>query len=71
MVALQAFQAAAKPTTGLQRSRVHPPATTGQFKAAQHQIVAVGNTVHWSTKWKTFLDFLMDYMKGKLGSNIH
>jgi hypothetical protein len=37
------------------------------FKAAQHQIVAVGNTVHWSTKWKTFLDFLMDYMKGKLG----
>jgi hypothetical protein len=37
------------------------------FKAAQHQIVAVGNTVHWSTKWKTFLDFLMDYVKGKLG----
>jgi SEC-C motif len=37
------------------------------FKTAQHQVVAVGNTVHWSTKCKTFLDFLMDYMKGKLG----
>nr|WP_316193014.1 SEC-C domain-containing protein [Bradyrhizobium sp. SZCCHNRI1029] len=36
-------------------------------KAAQHQIVAVGNTVHFSTKWKTFPDFLMDYIKGKLG----
>jgi hypothetical protein len=37
------------------------------FKGAQHQIVAVGNTVHWSTKWKTFPDFLLDYIKGKLG----
>ena len=37
------------------------------FKSAQHQMVAVGNTVHWSTKWKTFPDFLIDYIKGKLG----
>jgi hypothetical protein len=37
------------------------------FKAAQHQMVAVGNTVHWSAKWKTFPDFLLDYIKSKLG----
>jgi hypothetical protein len=37
------------------------------FKNADQQIVAVGNTVHWSNKWKTFPDFLTDYMKGKLG----
>jgi hypothetical protein len=37
------------------------------FKAPQHQMVAVGNTVHWSAKWKTFPDFLLDYIKGKLG----
>src|ERR1700737_2266578 len=30
-----------------------------------HQIVAVGNTVHWSDKWKTFPDFLTDYIKTK------
>lgn len=32
-------------------------------------MVAVGNTVHWSTNWKTFPDFLMDYIKGKLGKD--
>ena len=37
------------------------------FKNADQQIVAVGNTVHWSNKWKTFPDFLTDYMKGKFG----
>jgi hypothetical protein len=55
---------------------IDPPATAGQkgkgrpivaFKAARHQMVAVGSTAHWSTKWKTFADFLMDYIKGKLG----
>jgi hypothetical protein len=29
--------------------------------------VAVGNTLHWSKAWKTFVDFLGDYMKDKLG----
>jgi hypothetical protein len=33
-----------------------------------HRIVAVGNTVHWSNKWKTFPDFLNDYVKKTLGS---
>lgn len=37
------------------------------FKDAERQLVAVGNTLHWSTKWKTFPDFLIDYIKGKLG----
>lgn len=35
---------------------------------AGHQVVAVGKEVHWSTKWKTFADFLADYMKKKLGA---
>lgn len=32
-----------------------------------YKIVAVGNEVHWSKKWKTFPDFLMDYFKKVLG----
>jgi len=34
-----------------------------------HQIVAVGKTVHWSSKAKTFPDFLGEYMKRVLGSD--
>jgi SEC-C motif len=34
-----------------------------------HQIVAVGNTVHWSAKAKTFPDFLGEYIKRVLGSD--
>ena len=36
---------------------------------AGHQVVAVGKEVHWSNKWKTFADFLADYMKKKLGAD--
>jgi SEC-C motif len=36
-------------------------------KMNDYQMVAVGNTVHWSKTWKTFPDFLADYMKRKLG----
>lgn len=32
-----------------------------------YKVVAVGNEVHWSKKWKTFPDFLMDYFKKVLG----
>ena len=32
-----------------------------------YQIVAVGNTIHWSNKAKTFADFLGDYIKRILG----
>jgi hypothetical protein len=35
-------------------------------KANDHQIVAVGNVVHFSRTWKTFPDFLADYIKGVL-----
>jgi len=35
-------------------------------KHGDQQIVAVGNTVYFSNKWKTFPDFLADYMKQKL-----
>lgn len=38
-------------------------------KVAGHQVVAVGEEVHWSSKWKTFADFLADYMKKKLGAD--
>ena len=33
-----------------------------------YQIVAVGPELHWSKKWKTFPDFLMDYFKTIMGS---
>lgn len=36
------------------------------FKAADHQLVAVGNTVYYSPSWKTFPDFLADYIRGIL-----
>ncbi len=39
------------------------------FKSGDRQIVAVGNKVYFSDKWKTFPDFLAEYMKQKLGSD--
>ncbi len=33
------------------------------------RIVAVANKVYWSTKWKSFHDFLVDYLKIVLGSD--
>ena len=32
------------------------------------QFVAVGNTLHYSKTWKTFIDFLGDYLKNKLSA---
>lgn len=34
-----------------------------------HTFVAAGNTIHFSDKWKTFTDFLLDYIKKTLGSD--
>jgi hypothetical protein len=39
------------------------------LKSGDRQIVAVGNKVYFSDKWKTFPDFLADYAKQKLGSD--
>jgi hypothetical protein len=36
-------------------------------KMNDHRIVAAGNTLYWSPKWKTFADFLADYMARILG----
>lgn len=36
-------------------------------KIKDHQLVAVGGGLHWSSNWKTFPDFLGDYLKKKLG----
>lgn len=33
-----------------------------------HQFVAVGNKLHYSKIWKTFIDFLGDYLKTKIGA---
>jgi hypothetical protein len=41
------------------------PIISTQFQ--DHRIVAVGGTVHFSKKWKTFHDFLNDYPKIVLG----
>lgn len=35
-------------------------------KVNEHQVVAVGNQLHFSKTWKTFIDFLGHYMKLKL-----
>src|ERR1700676_1100340 len=35
-------------------------------KLHDHQMVAVNDTVYFSAKWKTFPDFLADYMRRKL-----
>lgn len=35
------------------------------LKSHDFQMVAVGNTLHWSKTWKTFPDFLSDYLKKK------
>jgi hypothetical protein len=37
------------------------------LKMNDQQIVAAGNTLYWSPKWKTFADFLAGYMKHVLG----
>jgi len=41
------------------------PIISGKIK--DHQIVAVGNKVHFSKGWKTFPDFLAYYIKDKIG----
>lgn len=35
----------------------------------EHKFVAVGNQLHYSKTWKTFHDFLFDYIKNCLGSD--
>lgn len=32
-----------------------------------YRMVAVGSMIHWSKNWKTFHDFLLDYIKGAVG----
>lgn len=45
---------------------VRPPVT---IEHQGHQLVAVGSTVRFSKTWKTFHDFLGDYIKQVLGSD--
>lgn len=43
------------------------PIISTQFQ--DHRVVAVGSTIHFSKKWKTFHDFLNDYPKILLGKD--
>jgi hypothetical protein len=43
------------------------PIISTQFQ--DHRVVAVGRTIHFSKKWKTFHDFLNDYPKIVLGKD--
>jgi hypothetical protein len=36
-------------------------------QVGDHRFVAVGNRVHYAKNWKTFTDFLMDYLRNVLG----
>ncbi len=38
-------------------------------KVGEHQVVAVGNTLHYSKKWRFFSDFLSDYASRVLGGD--
>jgi len=42
------------------------PIIANEFKG--YKIVVVGNTIHYSKKWKTFPDFLFYYIKHAIGS---
>jgi hypothetical protein len=42
------------------------PIISSEFEG--RRLVTVGNELHWSTSWKTFPDFLDDYIKRKLGA---
>ena len=42
------------------------PIISTKFQGSQ--VVAVGKSLHWSERWKTFPDFLFDYIKKKLGA---
>jgi hypothetical protein len=33
------------------------------FESNGYRLVAVGNEIRWSNRWKTFHDFLADYIK--------
>jgi hypothetical protein len=46
-----------------------PRKTWAICEQVHNQIVAVRNTLYWSDKWKTFPDFLADYIKQKIGSD--
>jgi SEC-C motif len=38
------------------------------FESNGYRLVAVGNEIQWSKKWKTFADFLMSYFKSVMGA---
>ncbi|MFZ0853221.1 MAG: SEC-C domain-containing protein, partial [Hyphomicrobiaceae bacterium] len=56
--------AAAERIRQMQQGRGRPIVSV---KLKDHQMVAVGNTVHFSKTWKAFPDFLSAYIKTKLG----
>lgn len=63
----QYMTAAQQKALAIQRERqqgLGRPIISGTL--GEHRVVAVKNRIHVSTKWKTFHDFLFDYIKRKL-----
>lgn len=64
----QLHSSAQRRALSIQRERqqgLGNPIVSGML--GQHRIVAVKNKIHYSSKWQTFHDFLLDYIKLKLG----
>lgn len=54
------------------RQREHEQGLGRPIISVEHhgyRIVAVGSKLHWSKNWKTFHDFLLDYIKIAIGDN--
>jgi hypothetical protein len=54
----------AKEKMRLDQQGAGKPIISAQMK--DHRVVAVGNTIYFSPRWKTFIDFLSHYIKAKL-----
>jgi hypothetical protein len=64
-IRLQLAQHQAKEKQRQQQQGLGKPIISMDFNGTR--VVAVGNTVHYSPKWKTVFDFLSDYLRTKLG----
>jgi hypothetical protein len=55
------------PIACFRTNRCRTPIISAEFKG--YKFVAVGNRIHYSSSWKTFPDFLFDFIILKLGSD--
>jgi hypothetical protein len=64
-IKLKLAQHQAKEKQRQQQQGLGKPIISVDFNGTR--VVAVGNTIHYSPKWKTVFDFLGDYLRTKLG----